>query len=292
MNLNKNLNDGILLLNKPKYKTSSQTILAVKNKLNLNKIGHAGTLDPLATGLIVALVNKATKLSDYLLTSNKEYIVTMKLFIETNTYDILGKIVKINLFRIFSKKQLKAVFNIFNNFSYLQYPPMYSAIKYKGKKLYEYARKNIDVSIKPRIITIKKIKINFYIKKQGLINFYVKCSKGTYVRSLVQDIAKKLNTIALVYDLHRVASGNFKINKAIDINNVTINNMISMYDSLRLNNFPIVEYHNEQTIKNGRMIHLVNHNENIIFIKNNKSNEIIAIYRHLSNNNYKCIRGI
>lgn len=282
---------GILLVDKPSNKTSSQIILEIKRKFNFQKVGHAGTLDPLATGLLVVLINKATKLSNYLLSANKEYNVCMKLFVKTDTGDILGKITEIKPFDKIAKKDFVNAFNFFNGFIYEQYPPIYSAIKYNGKKLYEYARQNVDIEIKPRKVVINKIDSLEYNKKLGLISFNVKCSKGTYIRSLVNDIAAKLNTVATVYSLRRIASGNFMIDNALVVDKLSEQNIMPIYNALLLNNYTMFQYHDEKVILQGKLIELIHHSEPYIFILN-KDKKLLAIYQHIFDHKYKCVRGI
>src|SRR2546421_7691015 len=131
--------DGILLVDKPTGITSHKVIEIIRKKLNIRRVGHAGTLDPLATGLLVIMVGKATKLSNQLISQFKTYEVEMKLFLETDTGDITGKIIKNEKLQRFTEKQIQEVINSFNNHEYWQKPPIYSAIKIKGRKLYQYA---------------------------------------------------------------------------------------------------------------------------------------------------------
>ncbi len=284
--------NGIMLIDKEPYKTSSQLILEIKKKYNFKKIGHAGTLDPLATGLLVILINKATKLSSYLLNADKKYLVEMRLFIRTNSGDITGKFIDIKPYKIFSNKTIISILNYFNGFIYDQYPPIFSAIKYKGKKLYEYAYNKQKIEINPRKVTIKKIKFLSYNKKTSIVKFVVECSKGTYIRSLVEDIAKKLKTVATVYKLKRLKSGNFSISNAKKIKDLNPkNDLISMYDGILKSEYPIINYHNETIIKHGKPITIINHSNPIVFIKN-KNNDLIAIYKHVVDHLYICIRGI
>jgi len=214
--------EGILLINKPKGITSHKVIEIIRKKTKIKKVGHAGTLDPLATGLLVVMIGKKyTKLSNQLICKDKIYLVTMQLSILTNTGDFQGEIIKKTDIIKFKRKEIEQVFNIYQNYSYFQKPPLFSAIKVKGKKLYEYARKKIEVIITPRIITIYSIKLLNYNSKKGIIKFETKCSKGTYIRSLVKDIAEQLKTIATVKQLKRIQSGNFNIKQAYNLNNLS-----------------------------------------------------------------------
>lgn len=285
------MHDGIFLINKPTGKTSNQVIQEIKQKLEINKIGHAGTLDPLATGLLVVLINNATKMSEYLLTADKAYDVEMRLFIETDTGDITGNVLNETAPFKIQKKVLKKIFNEFNGFMYEQYPPKYSAIKVNGKKLYEYARQDKEVKIKPRTVTIKAIKLKKYDAHNHTIKFSVLCTKGTYIRSLVTDIAAKLNTIATVTALCRTQSGNFLLSKAISPETVNFNELISMYDALFTNNQQLLLYHHDEEIRQGKPIVIIKHTDPIIFIID-KNKNVLAIYKHIGKHVYACQRGL
>jgi tRNA pseudouridine55 synthase len=183
-------------------------------------VGHAGTLDPLATGLLVIMVGKTTKLSNLLISQFKTYEVEMKLFLETDTGDSTGKIIKSGNSCEFTTIQIQTVINSFCNYEYWQNPPIYSAIKIKGKKLYQYARRGISLEVPARLVKIEKIKLLNYSPSEEKINFLVECSKGTYVRSLVKDLAEKLGTIATVSQLRRISSGSFHIKQAIKLEEI------------------------------------------------------------------------
>ena len=189
--------DGVILINKEKGCTSHDVVNKVKHITN-EKVGHTGTLDPNATGLLPLLIGKGTKLSYYLINHDKEYKVTLKLGMKTDTADEEG------IVNSFLGKQM-------------QTPPKYSAIKINGKKLYEYARKNIEVEIKPRQIEIYNIHLNKVDTKEEQIQFTVQCSKGTYIRSLCEDIAKSLGTIGYMKELNRTKVGIFNIEDSITI---------------------------------------------------------------------------
>lgn len=184
--------DGILVINKPKGYTSHDVVNCLRKALNTKKIGHTGTLDPNATGVLPILVGTATKLSKYLIEHDKTYIATVKLGEKTETGDSEGTVIKQDS-GILTKKITKGeIENVLNSFEgkQQQIPPMYSAIKINGKKAYEYARKGQEVKIEPRKIEIYDIR---FINKDNLeITFEVSCSKGTYIRTLCENIAEKL----------------------------------------------------------------------------------------------------
>nr|WP_237024759.1 tRNA pseudouridine(55) synthase TruB [Mycoplasma capricolum] len=206
----------------------------------------------LATGVVICLVNNATKISDYLLNANKAYQVKIKLFTLTDSYDGEGNIIQTQIPFDISLDQINKVISKYNNYSYEQYPPIYSYIKVNGKKLYQYALANQDVEIKSRKVTIFKTKLLNYDQKNYEIFLDVKCSKGTYIRSLAVDICKDLNTIGYVVELNRTLSGNFDINSAIDIKDLSWKDLISIDDAVKINDFKVVKYHNILDIKQGK----------------------------------------
>ncbi|MCE8162704.1 MAG: tRNA pseudouridine(55) synthase TruB [Candidatus Moeniiplasma glomeromycotorum] len=212
--------DGLLLIDKPSGLTSHQVVAIVRRQLGIKKVGHAGTLDPLATGLLVVMVGKATKLSNQLTTQFKVYEAEMQLFQQTASGDMAGKIIQEQKPQTFTLSQVQTALNFFNQTTYWQTPPLYSAIKIKGKKLYEYARQGLKVEIPPRKVAINSIKLLEYNSDQGKIKLIVECSKGTYIRSLVLDIAQKLGTVATLSQLRRLRSGPFRLDQAIKLDEV------------------------------------------------------------------------
>lgn len=208
--------DGIIIINKEKEYTSHDVVAKVKKILNEKKVGHTGTLDPNATGVLPILLGKGTKLSKYLINHNKIYEATLKLGEKTDTADIEGKIIeekdvkKENL----SKENIVKILQEFIGKS-KQVPPMYSAIKVNGKKLYEYARKGQTIEIKPREIEIYSIELLNINNNE--ITFRVHCSKGTYIRTLCENIAEKLETVGYMKDLKRIEVGEFNIKNAITL---------------------------------------------------------------------------
>ena len=222
--------DGIIIINKPIGCTSHDIVYKVKKMFN-EKVGHTGTLDPMAEGVLPILVGKGTLLSKYLIDHNKKYIVELQLGIKTDTADSEGKIVEqktVNEEKI-SKENIEKVFQSFIG-KQEQMPPMYSAIKVNGKKLYEYARKGQDVEIKPRQIEIYNINLIQYSIEKKQIKFEVFCGKGTYIRSLCEDIAQRFETVGYMKSLKRIQVGDFKIEDSITISqleeNVQDNNFI------------------------------------------------------------------
>lgn len=209
---------GLLIINKPKGYTSHDVVNVLRKKLNTKKIGHTGTLDPNATGVLQILVGVATKISKYLVEHEKTYIATMELGKKTDTGDVEGNVIKedSNLKKI-SKKEIEKVLEGFKG-KQNQIPPMYSAIKVAGKKLYEYAREGKKVEVEPREIEIMDIKLENYKKNE--IQFSVRCSKGTYIRTLCEDIAVKLGTIGYMKELERTSINEFSIKDSINIEEI------------------------------------------------------------------------
>lgn len=209
--------DGIIVIDKEKEYTSHDVVAIVKKILN-EKAGHIGTLDPNAMGVLPILIGKGTKLSKYLIEHDKTYKAKLKLGIRTDTKDIFGKILETRPIEKeeISIKQIKIVLQNMIGIQ-KQYPPMYSAIKINGKKLYEYARNGEEIEIKPRTIEIYDINLDDFNVTENEITFTVKCSKGTYIRSLCEDIASKLNTIGCMKELDRLQVGRFNKEQAVKI---------------------------------------------------------------------------
>lgn len=198
--------NGVINIYKEQGMTSFQVVYKVRKLLNVKKVGHTGTLDPLAEGVLLICVGKATRASSYIMDGVKEYVCTMVFGYETTTLDREGEIIKTAEKTQFSEDIVISSLNSFLGES-LQIPPIYSAIKVNGKKLYQYARNEIDVKIEPRKINILSITLN-NIEKNS-ISFTVVCHKGTYIRSLCRDVAYKLGTVGTMTHLIRTKTGAF-----------------------------------------------------------------------------------
>lgn len=209
--------NGIIIINKHKGCTSHDIVYKVKKMFN-EKVGHTGTLDPMATGVLPLLIGKGTQCSKYLINHNKIYNVTLQLGEKTDTADSEGKVIETKEVKeeTLKKENIEKIFEKFKG-KQEQIPPIYSAIKVNGKKLYEYARKGQEVEIKPRKIEIYNIELLNIKEKQKQIEFQVSCSKGTYIRSLCEDIAQRLETVGYMLELKRIQVGNFNIKDAITI---------------------------------------------------------------------------
>lgn len=290
--------DGIILINKEKKYTSHDVVAKVKKILKV-KVGHTGTLDPNATGILPLLLGNATKISKYLINHNKEYIAELKLGVKTDTADGEGKVIaekQVNLEEIFENIN-ESIQQILNSFvgKTLQKPPMYSAIKVNGKKLYEYARKNEKIEVKSRQIEIYKMELIKLDLKENIIKFKVRCSKGTYIRTLCEDIAEKLNTYGYMKELQRTEVGDFKIENAITIGELEeLVNENKLKDKINEETLNIVNSKDrkyfikiEELFMDKNIINLdedlLNKFLNGVMIKNNN---IDGIYRIYNKNNY------
>ena len=210
--------DGIILLNKDKDISSFKAINKLKYKLGLKKVGHAGTLDPLAEGLMIVLTDNATKLSDLLLKQDKEYVVECELGYETDTYDLEGTKTKIFEGEVdLSEEQIISEINGFLG-DYDQVPPMYSAIKIDGKKLYDLARKGIEVERKSKIVNIHYLKD--IVVSGNKVSFTVFVSSGTYIRSIIRDLGRRLGTYATMTKLVRTKIGKFDVKDSKKIDDI------------------------------------------------------------------------
>ncbi len=212
--------NGIVNFFKPKGMTSHQAVNFLRKKLDMKKIGHTGTLDPEVSGVLPLCVGKATRVSEYLLESDKEYIGELTLGIKTSTGDSQGEVIETSDKEV-SQSEIEAVFK-----KYLgeieQIPPMHSALKHKGQKLYDLARAGIEVERKPRRITVYENEILDIIDNKKIL-FRIKCSKGTYIRTICEDIGEDLGTLGYMSYLIRTESDIFKIEDAIG--KETIENM-------------------------------------------------------------------
>ena len=206
--------DGIFVINKPKGITSHDVVDAIRRRFNTKRVGHAGTLDPMATGVLVILVGKATKLSDSFMQRDKEYVATLFLGKSTDTQDSTGKTLETRPLNGIEAGLVRKTLNSFLG-EIEQIPPMVSAKKYKGKKLYELARKGKSVPRKPCMIKIHEIELLSFNLPEFV--FRVKCSKGTYVRTLCESIGKAMGYPAHMSGLVRTMSGEFGLKEAKEL---------------------------------------------------------------------------
>ena len=216
MNSIKNNLNGWLVINKDLGMTSRQVVNIIKKTLNVKKIGHAGTLDPLATGVLALAIGKATKTVKYIMDGMKKYSFTIKWGISTDTQDAEGKIISKSNKKLDKIKLESILKNLIGEKN--QIPPKFSAVKVKGKRAYELARNGKEFSLKPKKVFLKKIRVvQNNINKNNYTKFEIECGKGVYVRSLVRDICKKLNMDGYVIELKRIESEPFNLKSSISI---------------------------------------------------------------------------
>lgn len=215
--------NAVILINKDKGKTSRDVVNSLTKVFNTKRIGHTGTLDPIAQGVLVICINKYTKLVNSLMSLDKQYIGTITLGVKTDTFDITGKVLEQKDVSV-SKENIEKVFSSLIG-KYEQVVPIYSAKKVNGKKLYEYARKGQNIEVPKREIEIYEIELLNVDKQNKKIEYKVHCSKGTYIRSLCEDIAKKLGTIGYMASLERLKVGKFMLEDSISIDNLENDNI-------------------------------------------------------------------
>ena len=216
--------DGILVIDKPNGMTSHDVVAKARKILGTRKIGHTGTLDPLATGVLVLCIDKATKLVPLLTCEEKFYEVEMKFGIKTDTGDITGNVIEtasaeINIDILYSTIQNMIV-------KQMQLPPMFSAVKINGKKLYEYAREGIEVEREAREIEIFDISNVSY--ENEILKYTIHCSKGTYVRTVCEDIAQRLGTVGTMTNLRRIKSGSFSIEDSLKLEEISKDKIVTI----------------------------------------------------------------
>ena len=278
--------NGLLIVNKEENMTSRDVVNELCKKFNTKKIGHTGTLDPMAKGVLVVAINKGLKIVDELTMLDKEYIAQVTLGIETDTLDITGNILNKRKPKYIEKEKIKQVLESFKG-RYDMQVPKYSAIKVNGRKLYEYARNNEEVKLPIKQVYINDIKlIDEIIYNEDTIKFNFKCnvSKGTYVRSLIRDICLKLDEISTMSDLVRTKQGKFKIEDSLKLSQIDQNTkLISLKDSIDI---PTIEVNETlyNKIKNGSKLKNIYDENKIGFVF---KNELIAIYILDENDNEK-----
>lgn len=218
--------NGILIVDKPKGITSHDAVNTVRRLFNTKRVGHAGTLDPIATGVLVILVGEATKKSNSLLSEDKGYTVTLRLGAATDTADASGKIIRTGSTEGLRPDAVKEAIMSFIGETE-QIPPMYSAVKFKGKALYKWARKGVGVPREPRKINIKEIHIKDILLPH--VVFDVTSSKGTYMRQLCEDIGERLGCGGHMAELRRTRSGAYDISQAVPLDNLKTTDLICQF---------------------------------------------------------------
>lgn len=278
--------NGIIIVNKPYGYTSRDVVNILCKKFKTKKIGHTGTLDPIATGVLILCIGSATKLVEALTSDDKEYVATVELGTLTDTLDNTGNVIKeektnLNVNQI--KKALEKMQGV-----YEQEVPIYSAVKINGKKLYEYAREGINVELPKRMVNIKSLELINNIKyENNKTTFQIRChvSKGTYIRSLVNDIAHELGTVGTMTSLNRVKQGIFNISDSYTLEDIENDNykLLSIKEALSNVKQVIVSGEELFKIKNGTRLENIYHSDKVLFL--DEFNNEIALYKTLDNDN-------
>lgn len=273
--------NGIIIVNKEKNYTSRDVVNIISKILGTKKVGHTGTLDPIAEGVLVICVGKCTKLCDYFTSNDKEYIAEFKLGYETDTLDYTGKIIKSSNLKV-NKEQINEVIKNFIG-KYNQVVPIYSAVKINGKKLYEYARNNIDVSLPSRVVDIKNIEV---LNIDETIKIQCKVSKGTYIRSLIRDIGNKLGTYATMTSLIRTRQGEFSLENSYSLEDIKNNNynMITVEEIFEKYLKVFLDDKQYKKISNGVILDNTYLSEYVLFYYNN---QLISIYKEYKKDKLK-----
>lgn len=275
---------GLIVVNKEKDWTSRDVVNKISRIFDTPKVGHTGTLDPLATGVLVIAIGEGVKLVDSLSNDTKEYIAEVECGILTDTLDVLGTVLEEKKDFYLEENKLKEVLNSFLGKS-LQEVPLYSSIRVEGRRLYDYARKNEEVTLPKREIEVYEI--NLLEIKDTTFKFKVKVSKGTYIRSLIRDIGFKLNIPCTMKNLTRTKQGNYSIEDSNTLEEIEKGNykLIPFYDIL--SNYPMVEVDEyiENKIRNGRILENRYEHDKIVYI--NKNKEVLAIYEVYERDNTK-----
>ncbi len=266
---------GFLNIYKPKGMTSHDVVAKLRRITKIKQIGHTGTLDPFAEGVLPVCIGKATRLIEYL-SDDKEYLATVQFGASTTTYDLEGEKTSVSDKRV-NQDDVESFLKYFEG-EIFQIPPIYSAIKVNGKKLYEYARKGESVEIEPRKVTLYSIKLKSFDYDLQQAEICIKCSKGTYIRSIAHDLGQKLGCGAYLVRLVRTQAGSLKIDDSIKLKddmNIS-DNLINPIDKLDYPKYAVEDFELEK-IKNGVPIKNKNieHGSIVILIYN--KNEICAV---------------
>jgi tRNA pseudouridine55 synthase len=253
--------NGLINVDKPKRLTSHDVVQEVRSCLNIQKVGHIGTLDPIATGVLVLCLNKATKIARFLFGERKEYVAKMRLGVTTDTQDLDGRVLRVDnrSFKV-TYKDIEDAFSLFRG-EIWQTPPMYSGVHYRGERLYRLARRGIEVERKPRKVKIYELALQDFVSHLGEVTFRVICSSGTYIRTLCHDVGAVLHVGASLASLVRTKVGAFKIKDSISLTQLKMLRKEELKEVLitiddALSNLPIVEVKEEleRRVLNGARV--------------------------------------
>lgn len=273
------MKDGILIINKDKNMTSRDVVNVCCDKLKTKHIGHTGTLDPIATGVLVLGVNDGCKIIELLTSNIKKYKAEVIVGVETDTLDVTGEVIKTYNVDRLDNKLVKEVLNSFIG-KYMQEVPKYSAIHVNGKRLHEYARNNIDVVLPKREVEILALDYLNDLKKENdyyTFSFIVTVSKGTYIRSLIRDIGVKLGYPCTMKNLDRIRQGIFSLDQAISLDDVCYDNLTSIADALINYDSILVDDDTSKKVLNGAILKLDTSRDLVVVF--NKNKKLLAIYQ-------------
>lgn len=278
--------DGFLFLDKPVGITSNDLLFQVKRKLGIKKIGHTGTLDPLASGLMILCFGKATKLAHHFQDLDKKYTGSILYGSHYDTYDVTGNVLSSEKV-LFTETELDLKISEFVR-AYEQEPPMYSAIKIGGRKLYEQARKGIEIDRPKRLVHIYDFK-----RTSEFVNaehrFYTHVSKGTYVRSLAVDLAHSLKTEGAISSLRRIQVGHYSVDQAVTVDLLTKEHVLSLVEYLNSFDKLILDDYLVHLVKNGTYLDDRQIKTDKPFVVYDENNNLIAYYEVQSVNRYQPI---
>ena len=272
--------NGVIVVNKPKGITSRDVVNKLVKVFGTKSIGHIGTLDPMATGVLVCLIGKYTKLGSIMVNHDKEYVATFKLNVLSDTLDSEGKVLKTDN-KIISLEDMNGAIEHFNGLTYMQEVPIYSAIKVNGKKLYDYARSNEDVILPKKEVTIYKLEL---VSFEDEVKIKCKVSKGTYIRALIRDICAYLETYRIMTDLVRTKLGDYDKSDAYSLDDI-INGKYKLYSLEDIFNLDVryINNDNHKQIYNGNIVK--DKNSNYILYKD--GDKAVAFYTRINEEELK-----
>ena len=277
--------NGILLVNKPKGMTSHDVVNKLRRILHMKKIGHTGTLDPNAEGVLMVLLGNSCKILPFIKNDIKEYVAKMTFGYTSDTLDIWGNLEEFEVESYPTIDEVKEVMTTFMG-KQLQIPPMVSAIKVNGKKLYEYAREGIEIERKAREIEIFELDLLSYDKD---IELRCLCSSGTYIRSLCVDIAEQLGQKGILSSLVRTRIDQFTLDQTYTLEQIEKGEYSLLTNYEVLNKYPYIAYDKIDDIKNGKRIQLPCRDDMVMIVS---GEEVIAAYQHVNNGIYEAKRGL
>lgn len=272
--------NGVVVVNKPKGITSRDVVNKLVKVFGTKSIGHIGTLDPMATGVLVCLIGKYTKLGSIMVNHDKEYIATFKLNVLTDTLDIEGKVLDTADKKI-SLEDMQGAIEHFNGLTYMQEVPIYSAVKVNGKKLYDYARNNEDIILPKKEVTIYKLEL---VSFEDEVKIKCKVSKGTYIRALIRDICAYLGTYGVMTDLVRTKLGDYDIGDAYSLDEIS-DGKYKLYRLEDMFNLDVryINDDNHKQIYNGNIVK--DKNSNYILYK--EGDKAVAFYTRINEEELK-----